>query len=66
MDLKVNFLESKQLEHKEPLFHPEVRTAILAKFAAQYPGLFTDHNIQIYGFQDTPFVMTRPLTCMGF
>jgi hypothetical protein len=55
MDLKGQFLESKLLDHKEPLFRSEVRTAILAKFAAQYIGLTTRHNIQIYGFQATPF-----------
>ena len=55
MDLKGNFLESKLLEHKEPLFRSEARTAILAKFAAQYAGLSLRHNIQIYGFQATPF-----------
>ncbi len=55
MDLKGQFLESKLLDHKEPLFRSEVRTAILAKFAAQYVGLTTQHNIQIYGFQATPF-----------
>ncbi len=55
MDLKGQFLESKLLDHKEPLFRSEVRTAILAKFAAQYIGLTTQHNIQIYGFQAKPF-----------
>ena len=55
MDLNGKFIESKLLDHKEPLFRSEVRTAILAKFAAQYIGLTTKHNIQIYGFQATPF-----------
>lgn len=55
MDLQGKFLASVLLDHKEPLFRSEVRTAILAKFAAQYTGLTTKHNIQIYGFQATPF-----------
>lgn len=55
MDLQGQFLESKLLDHKEPLFRSEVRTAILAQFAAQYIGLTTKHNIQIYGFQSKPF-----------
>jgi NosR/NirI family transcriptional regulator, nitrous oxide reductase regulator len=55
MDLQGKFLASKLLDHKEPLFRSEVRTDILTKFAEQYTGLTTKHNIQIYGFQATPF-----------
>ena len=55
MDLQGKFLASKLLDHKEPLFRSEVSTAILAKFADQYTGLTTRHNIQIYGFQSKPF-----------
>jgi len=51
MDLQGKFLASKLLDHKEPLFRSEVRTDILSKFADQYTGLTTKHNIQIYGFQ---------------
>ena len=48
MDLQGNFLESKLLDHKEPIFRSEAGFAKLAKFAAQYVGLSTHHNIQIY------------------
>lgn len=48
MDLKGNFLASKLLDHKEPIFRSEVGFAKLAKFTAQYVGLSTHHNIQIF------------------
>ena len=53
MDLQGNFLESKLLDHKEPIFRSEAGFAKLAKFAAQYVGLSTHHNIQIFAHTAT-------------
>ena len=54
MDPEGNFLESKLLDHKEPLFRSEAGIAKLTKFAAQYAGLSTHHNIQIFAHTATP------------
>ena len=54
MDVDGNFLESKLLDHKEPLFRSESGIAKLTKFAAQYAGLSTRHNIQIFAHTATP------------
>jgi hypothetical protein len=41
MDVNGNFLQSKLLDHKEPLFRSEAGIAKLTKFAAQFSGLTT-------------------------
>ena len=45
------FLDVQLIEHKEPLFRSEKGTGLLADFAAQYPGLSTQHNIQIFDYR---------------
>ena len=54
MDVNGNFLESKLLDHKEPLFRSEAGIAKLTKFAAQFSGLTTRHNVEIFDFKATP------------
>ena len=45
------FLDVQLVEHKEPLFRSEKGTGLLADFAAQYRGLSTRHNIQIFDYR---------------
>ncbi len=45
------FLDVQLIEHKEPLFRSEKGTGLLADFAAQYKGLSTRHNIQIFDYR---------------
>jgi len=48
IDTQGNFLESKLISHREPLFRSEVGIAKLTEFAAQYKGLSIHHDIQLY------------------
>ena len=54
MDVNGNFLESKLLDHKEPLFRSEAGIAKLTKFAAQFTGLTSRHKVEIFDFKATP------------
>ena len=48
IDTQGNFLESKLISHREPLFRSEAGIAKLTDFAAQYKGLSIHHDIQLY------------------
>ena len=48
IDTQGNFLETKLISHREPLFRSEVGIAKLTDFAAQYKGLSIHHDIQLY------------------
>lgn len=48
IDTQGNFLASKLISHREPLFRSEAGIAKLTAFAAQYKGLSIHHDIQIY------------------
>ena len=48
IDTQGNFLESKLISHREPLFRSEVGIAKLTEFASQYKGLSIHHDIQLY------------------
>ena len=54
MDTEGQFLDAKLLDHKEPIFRSATGFAKLAKFTAQYAGLSTHHNIQIFAHTATP------------
>ena len=54
MDVDGHFLDSKLLDHKEPLFRSEAGIAKLSNFAAQFKGLSTRHQIEIFDFKATP------------
>ena len=54
MDVNGHFLESKLIDHKEPLFRSEAGIAKLTKFAAQFTGLTVRHNVEIFDFKATP------------
>ncbi|MFM7698769.1 MAG: 4Fe-4S binding protein, partial [Limnohabitans sp.] len=54
MDPAGNYLASKLLDHKEPLFRSEAGIAKLSRFTEQYAGLSTQHNIQIFAHTATP------------
>lgn len=45
------FLDVQLIDHKEPLFRSDKGTGLLADFAAQYRGLSTQHNIQIFDYR---------------
>lgn len=51
INLQGGFLDVQLIDHKEPLFRSDKGTGLLADFAAQYPGLSTQHNIQIFDYR---------------
>ena len=51
IDTQGNFLLSRLLEHREPLFRSEVGIAKLTEFASQYVGITVRHETHLQGFR---------------
>ena len=54
MDTQGNYLASKLLDHKEPLFRSDAGIAKLSKFTEQYAGLSMQQKIEIFAHTATP------------
>ena len=51
IDTEGNFLLSKLLDHREPLFRSEAGIAKLTEFATQYVGITVRHETHLQGFR---------------
>lgn len=51
IDTEGNFLLSKLLDHREPLFRSEAGIAKLTEFAAQYVGITVRHETHLQNFR---------------